>query len=54
MKVRLLQDAKVKHSAGEIVEVSPAEFHFLTSLNVAIPVKDVAESPTPKKAAKKK
>lgn len=36
MLVKLLKDAKVKHHAGEIVEVSPDEFVFLTSTRCAI------------------
>lgn len=36
MKVKLLRDAKIKHSAGEIVEVSPSECHFLTSTGSAV------------------
>lgn len=43
MKVKLLRDAKIKHFAGEIVEVSPAEFQFLTSLNTAVPVESAAK-----------
>lgn len=39
MKVRLIKDARIKHKAGEIVEVSPAEYNFLTSVGVAEPVK---------------
>lgn len=38
MKVKLLRDARINHAAGEIVEVSPAEFQFLTSLGQAVPV----------------
>lgn len=38
MKVKLLRDAKINHKAGEIVDVSPAEFHFLTSLGSAVGV----------------
>lgn len=38
MKVMLLRDAKIRHKAGEIVEVSPAEFGFLTSVGSAVPV----------------
>jgi len=38
MKVRLLRDARIIHKAGEIVEVSPAEFGFLTSTNSAVAV----------------
>ena len=52
MKVKLLRDARIWHKAGEIVEVSPAEAQFLTSVGSA---EDVAEDqkPAPKKAAKK-
>ena len=38
MKVRLLRDARINHKAGEIVEVSPAEFQFLTSVGSAVEV----------------
>ena len=36
MKARLLRDARINHKAGEIVEVSPAEFNFLASTNQAV------------------
>ena len=55
MKVRLLRDARINHKAGEIVDVSPAEFGFLTSTNSAVAFKEekaVAEA-APKKATKK-
>ena len=57
MKVRLLRDARINHKAGEIVEVSPAEYGFLTSTNSAVAYKEekaVAEAAAPKKATKKK
>lgn len=38
MKVKLLRDSRVMHKAGEIVEVSPAEYHHLTSLGSAVGV----------------
>jgi len=38
MKVRLLRDARITHKAGEIVEVSPAEFNFLVSTRSAVQV----------------
>lgn len=38
MKVRLLRDARINHKAGEIVEVSPAELHFLVSVGSAVEV----------------
>lgn len=51
MKIRLLRDARIRHKAGEIVEVSPAEATFLISLNSAVAyAEDVKE---PKKKTKK-
>ena len=44
MKARLLKDARIRHKAGEIVEVSPAEFNFLASVGSAVLVID--EQPT--------
>lgn len=38
MKVKLLRDARIKHKAGEIVEVSPAEYNFLVSVGSAVEV----------------
>jgi len=38
MKVKLLRDARINHKAGEIVEVSPSEFHFLVSTGSAVEV----------------
>lgn len=38
MKVKLLRDARITHKAGEIVEVSPAEFGFLVSVGSAVEV----------------
>lgn len=54
MKVRLLRDARINHKAGEIVEVSPAQFQFLASFHsaelvvetaVAEPAAEVPEKP---------
>jgi hypothetical protein len=36
MKVKLLREAKIRHHAGEIVEVSPAEAGFLFSTKSAV------------------
>ena len=36
MRVKLLRPARIRHEAGEIVEVSPAEYQFLISLGSAI------------------
>lgn len=43
MKVRLLRDARIKHSQGEIVEVSPAEYSFLLSVGSAEPLDEVIQ-----------
>ena len=40
MTVRLLRDAKIRHSAGEIVTVSPEEAFYLVSLGSAVEVED--------------
>ena len=52
MKVKLLRDQRIKHKAGEIVEVSPAEAGFMISTNSAEPVR--AEVKTEKPTTKKK
>ena len=41
MKVRLLRDARIKHYAGEVIEVSPEECHFLVSTDGAVKVEAV-------------
>lgn len=43
MKVKLLQDSRREGKAGEIVEVSPERFAFLTSLGTAVPVTEARE-----------
>ena len=54
MKVKLLREARIRHQAGEIVEVSPAEADFLIAVESAIPV-DVRETPEkPEKRERKK
>ena len=47
MKVKLLKDARIKHMAGEIVEVSPEECHFLVSTDSAI-VAEAVKAPVAK------
>ena len=56
MLVRLLRDARVKRSAGEIVEVSPAEAAFLVSCKSAVLVDagDTAPSSPPKRCGGKR
>lgn len=51
MKVKLLRDCKPFGRTGEIVEVSPAHFEWLTSLGYAVPVTEARErAETPVKA----
>ena len=49
MKVKLIRAARIRHEAGEIVEVSPAEAGFLMSTGSAVryvePVQAEAEAP---------
>ena len=54
MKIKLLRDARIKPYAGEVVEASPAEAHFLVSIGSAVPaardaVKEEAETPEAEK-----
>jgi hypothetical protein len=46
MKVKLIRDAKIRHKAGETVEVSPAEAEFLIAVGSAAP------APVKKKTSK--
>jgi ribosomal protein L9 len=43
VKLILLRDARLRHKAGEIVEVDGAEAEFLLSTRSAIPAKTAAE-----------
>ena len=60
MKVLLLRDSRINHKAGEIVEVSPAERDFLTSVGSAVDAvteaakPEVEEKPVQKKIVRKK
>lgn len=40
MKVKLVRDSRIKHYAGEIVEVSTVEYHYLLSVGSAVEVKE--------------
>lgn len=65
MIVKLLRDARINHSAGEIVEVSPEQGDFLLSVGSAEAVKkaepkkeetkeEPIEEPKKKRVTKKK
>ena len=47
MKVKLLRDARIMHKAGEILEVSPEECHFLVSTDGAVEL-DAVKTPAVK------
>lgn len=61
MEVLLLREARIRHHAGEIVEVSPAEAHFLITTGSAVeadyrpvietPEKETAAPETPEETA---
>ena len=54
MKLKLTRAARIRHEAGEIVEVSPAEAGFLLSTGSAVRVTDyVQKRETPEDAAEK-
>ena len=56
MKVKLLRDTKPFGRTGEIAEVSPAHFEWVTSLGYAVPVTEArerAEAPKAEKLAEK-
>lgn len=51
MRVLLLRDSRIKHSAGEIVDVSPAEATFLLSVGSAVKLLDEVRIETPEAEA---
>ena len=68
MRIKLLKDARIWHKAGEILEVSPEECHFLVSTDgaivadavkasvaktVEIPEKEIPEAEIPEKGVTK-
>lgn len=59
MKARLIKDARIHHKAGDIVEVSPAEFNYLASTKQAVlyvEERQAVETPEekPKRTTRKK
>lgn len=54
MRVKLLRDARINHKAGEIVEVSPAEYQFLCSVGSAVEFIEVAVKAPEAETADKK
>ena len=56
MKLKLLRAARIRHEAGEIVEVSPAEAGFLLSTGSAVSVAEVSavQRETPEEKAEPK
>ena len=59
MKARLIKDTRIHHKAGDIVEVSPAEFNYLASTKQAVlfvEERQAVETPEekPKRTTRKK
>lgn len=54
MRVRLLRDARIRHHAGEIVEVSPAEYDFLIGVGSAERAEEPKEKSEEPTATRKK
>ena len=54
MKILLLKDARVKHQAGDIVEVSPADANFLVTLGLGEILSVRTEPEAPKRVTRKK
>lgn len=53
MKIKLLKESRIRHKAGEIVEVSPAEANFLLGVGAAVMAENKAEEKKPKTVKKK-
>ena len=51
MQVKLIKDARIKHKAGDIVEVSPIDANYLVATGQAVPVAEKKE--TARKQTKK-
>lgn len=51
MRVLLLRDSRIKHLAGETIDVSPAEAHFLLSVGSAVELHDEVQIETPEAKA---
>ena len=54
MKVKLIRAARIRHDAGEIVEVSPAEAGFLLSTGCAVTYTEPAKEEKPETPEDKK
>ena len=52
MRIKLVREARIRHKAGDIVEVSPAEANFLTSTGSAVYIPN--DAPRPRRDPKKK
>lgn len=59
MLVRLLRDSRIHVKAGEIIDVSPADYNYLVSTHSAMPVapvsaaKETPEADAPAKTTRK-
>lgn len=53
IKLRLIKEARIRHKAGDIVEVSPAEANFLIASRTAEVIQPAKAATTKKKTEKK-
>lgn len=53
MQIRLLRDARIRHEAGEVVNVSPTEANFLISVGSGEAVEEPKQKAKGKKDAGK-
>ena len=54
MKLLLLKAARINYTAGEVVEVSPAQAAFLLSVGAAVAIKtEIKETAAPKRETRK-
>lgn len=53
MKIKLLRAARIRHEAGETVDVSPAEAGYLLSTGSAVNAEAYTERETPECKAEK-
>lgn len=49
MKILLTRDARIRHKAGETVDVSPAEANYLMSTGSAVAAAEPKKKKEPKK-----
>lgn len=54
MRIKLVREARIRHKAGDIVEVSPAEAMHLLTLRLGVKAEEAGTEAEQKKPARKK